>query len=114
MFNILCHHRNANQNDLGSTLHPSEWVRLKTKWTAHAGKDVELGDHLAGESTNLNNHSGNQFGNFLEHLEYFYLKTQLHHSWTLTKHLTRPSPSQRREGSDGERKYVRGTGRRRE
>jgi hypothetical protein len=40
----------------------------KTQVTAHTGKDVEQGKHssIAGEITNLYNHSGNQFGIFSE------------------------------------------------
>jgi hypothetical protein len=43
MFNILSHRGNANQND-PETL-ASEWLRSKTHRTAHAGKDVEQGEH---------------------------------------------------------------------
>ena len=40
---------------------------LKTQVTAHAGEDVEQGEHssIAGGSANLYNHSGNTFEGFL-------------------------------------------------
>jgi hypothetical protein len=39
----------------------SEWLRSKTQATAHAGEDVDQGEHssIAGERANLYNHSGN-------------------------------------------------------
>ena len=53
---------------LKSILHLPEWLRSKTQVTAHAGKDVEQGEHssIAGGSTNLYNHFENQFGGFSE------------------------------------------------
>jgi hypothetical protein len=38
---FFSHQGNANQNDL----HPSQWLRSKSQETAHAGKDVEHGEH---------------------------------------------------------------------
>jgi hypothetical protein len=63
MFNILSHQANANQ-PWDSTLHQSEWLRLKTQMTADTGKDVEEEEHssIAGRIASLYNHSGNQFG----------------------------------------------------
>jgi hypothetical protein len=51
--------------------HPSEWLRLKTQRTAHAGEDMEKGEHFftASESANLYNYSGNQFWGFSEDFE---------------------------------------------
>jgi hypothetical protein len=44
---------------------------------ALAGKDEEQGEYfyIAGESTNLSNHFGNQFGHFLENWELYYFCT---------------------------------------
>jgi hypothetical protein len=49
-------------------LHQSEWLRLKIQVTAHAGKDMEKGEHcfIAGGIANLYNHSGNQSGSSLK------------------------------------------------
>ena len=66
----------------------------KLNW-AHAGKDVEQQEHfsIAGESANLHNNFGNQFGSFVENQEEWYLKTQLYHSRAYTQkmlqHLTK-------------------------
>ena len=59
-FNIFSHRGNANQND-PETL-ASEWLRSKTHRTAHAGKDVEQGEHssTAGGRANVYNHFGHQ------------------------------------------------------
>jgi hypothetical protein len=53
------------------TSHPSEWLRSKVQGSAHAGADMEQGEHssIAGRSANLYNHSGNQFGSFSENWE---------------------------------------------
>jgi hypothetical protein len=50
--------------------------------TAHAGEDVEKEKHssIACRIENWYNHSGNQFGGFLENWKYFYLKNQLYYS----------------------------------
>ena len=72
MFKILSHQGKANQNNSEvSSYTPSEWLRSKTQETAHAGEDVEQGEHffIAGRSTNLYNHFGNQFGSFSENWE---------------------------------------------
>jgi hypothetical protein len=44
----------------------SEWPKSKTQATAHTANDVEQGEHssIAGGSSNLYNHFGNQFGGF--------------------------------------------------
>jgi hypothetical protein len=49
---------------LSSTSHQSEWLRLKIKVTADAGKDVEKEEHssIVGGIASLYNHSGNQSG----------------------------------------------------
>jgi hypothetical protein len=76
-------------------LYPSEWLRLKTQEMTHASEDVEQGEQsiIAGGSAHLYIHFGNQFGIFSENWEYFYIKTQLSHSWAYTQkilqHLTK-------------------------
>ena len=47
---------------------PVRMTKIKGSSTAHAGKDVEQGEHspIGGGSTNLYNLSGNQSGSFLE------------------------------------------------
>ena len=49
----------------------SKWLSSKTQAIAHAGEDGQQGDHfsIAGETANLYNHSGNQFGGFSENWE---------------------------------------------
>ena len=49
-------------------LHFSEWLRSITQVTAHAGEDVEQGEHssIADGSANLYSHYRNQYGNFSE------------------------------------------------
>ena len=71
MFNVLSQQGNANQNDYEIPFYTSEWLRLKSQVTAHAGEDVEQGEHssIAGGSANLYNHFGNQFGGFSENWE---------------------------------------------
>jgi hypothetical protein len=79
MFNILLIKEMQINTTLSSILHPSEWLRSKTQGTAHAGKDVEKGEHssIAGESANLYSHYGYQSGSFSEILKQFCLKTPL-------------------------------------
>ena len=57
-------------------------LRSITQVTAHAGEDVEQGEHsfIAGWSANLYSHYGNQYGGSLESRKSIYLKTQLYHS----------------------------------
>ena len=49
--------------------------KIKNSATAHAGKNVEQGEHssIAGGSANLYNHSGNQFGGFSENCDWLVL-----------------------------------------
>jgi hypothetical protein len=48
-----------------------ETKKKKIQGTAHAGKDVQQGEHssIAGGNVNLYNHFGNQFGGFSENWE---------------------------------------------
>ena len=50
---------------------PADWLRSKTQVIAHADREEEQEEHyfIAGGSTNLYNHFGNQFGGFSENLE---------------------------------------------
>jgi hypothetical protein len=56
---------------------------------AHAGENVEQGDHfsMAGGSANLYSHYGNQYDVSSESWELIYLKTQLYHSWVYTQRI---------------------------
>ena len=56
---ILSHQGNANQNYLNQ----SEWPKSIKQMIAHAGEDVEQGEHsfIAGGSTNLYSHYGNHW-----------------------------------------------------
>jgi hypothetical protein len=51
--------------------------------TADAGEDVEKEEHsfIAGGIASWYNHTGNQFGSSSENWTYYYLRTQLYHSW---------------------------------
>ena len=63
MFSILSHMENANQNYFRYfTLQQSEWLRSINQLTAHAGEDVEQGEHssIADGSANLYSHYRNQ------------------------------------------------------
>jgi hypothetical protein len=53
---------------LDSILHLSEWLKSITQVTAHAGEDMEQGEHpsIAVGSANLYRHYGNQYEGFLE------------------------------------------------
>ena len=77
MFNILSH---QVKTTLRFHLIPIGMAKIKKKKSrkAHACEDVEQGENssIAGESINLYNHYGNQFGCFSENWEQFYLKTQ--------------------------------------
>ena len=66
MFKVHSYQENANQTD-PKTLTTSRLTKVKTQVTAHAGEDEEQGKHtsIAGESANLYNYCGNQFGGFL-------------------------------------------------
>ena len=70
MFKVLSHQGHANQNDFEI---PSYICQIKTQMTAHAGKDVEQGEHsfTAGGSANLYNHFGNKLDSFSENWEDF-------------------------------------------
>lgn len=50
---------------------PVRMVEIKTQVTAHAGKDVEEGEHssLDGRNKTLYNHFENQYGGFSEKWE---------------------------------------------
>ena len=60
-------------------LHLSEWLWSKTQVTAHAGEDVESGEHSspAGGGANLSSHFGKQYGGFLENWDSVCHETQL-------------------------------------
>ena len=49
----------------------------------HSWEYVELGEHsyIAGGSSKLYNHIGNQYGGSSENWESIYLKTKQYHSW---------------------------------
>ena len=49
--------------------HQNAWDQKQE--TAHAGEDVEQGEHsfIAGDNENLSNHFGNQYGRFSENLD---------------------------------------------
>jgi len=70
MFNTLNHQGNANQNnpEVQSYIPHNGWIKQRTQVTAFAGEDVEQEEHfsIAGGSTNLYSHFGNQFGGFSE------------------------------------------------
>ena len=55
--------------------------------TAHAGKDVEQGEHssIADGHADLYSHFGSQYGSVSENLKLISLKTQLSHSWASTQ-----------------------------
>jgi hypothetical protein len=57
--------------------------------TADADKDVEKEQHssTAGGLASWYNHSGNQSGDSSENWDYFYVKTQLYHSWAYTEKM---------------------------
>ena len=60
---------NANQNDPKIPPHIHiRMTKIKTSSTAHAGEDVEQGEHssIAGGSANLGNHFGTEFSDFSE------------------------------------------------
>jgi hypothetical protein len=85
MFNILSHQENANQNN--HTSHQSEWLRSKTQVRGDAGVDVEKEEHssIAGGIVNWYNHSQSQSGDSSENWTYYYMRTQLYHSWAYTQ-----------------------------
>jgi hypothetical protein len=87
MFKIISHQGNANQNDPEIPLHTSQNGGSKTQVTADAGKDVEKDDHssIAGGVESWYNHSGNKSGSSLENWTYYFLRTQLYHSWAYTQ-----------------------------
>jgi hypothetical protein len=55
--------------------------------TVDTGDDVKKEEHssVAYGIENWINHSGNQFGGFLENWTYNYLRSQLYNSWTYTQ-----------------------------
>jgi hypothetical protein len=57
--------------------------------TADAGKDVEKEEHssIAGGIASWFDHSGNQSGRSSENRTYYYLRTQLYHSWAYTQKI---------------------------
>ena len=61
----------------------SVYSRLRSKplMTAHAGEDVEKGEHssIAGASANWYSRFGNQYGEFSENWDSIDLKTQQYH-----------------------------------
>ena len=72
MFKVLSHQGNANQNNSEIfILHLSEWLIPNNQEIAHAGEDVEQGEHfsIAGGSAKLYKHFGSQFGGFSENWE---------------------------------------------
>ena len=87
MSKVLSHQGNAIKSSLIFHLTPIKMAKIKnTSKPAHAGKDVEQGEHfLAGGSADLYNHFGNQLGIFLENQ--VYLKIQLYHSWAYTENI---------------------------
>jgi hypothetical protein len=90
MFDNLMKPRKCKSKRLqDSTLHPSKSIRLKSQGTAHTGKDVEQWEHssIAGGSSNLYNHSGDQFVTVSEYWKWFYFKTQLYHSSAYTQKM---------------------------
>jgi hypothetical protein len=62
MFSILNHQGNEIKTTLRFTSHQSEWLRLKIRVTADAGKDVEKEEHssIVSKIASWYNHSGNQ------------------------------------------------------
>jgi hypothetical protein len=60
VFSILSHQGSAEQNCIPS------YTCQNAQVTAHAGKNVEQGEHsyIGGGCVNLYNHFGNQFGGF--------------------------------------------------
>jgi hypothetical protein len=63
--------------------------------TADAGKDVEKKENssIAGGIASWYDHSGAHFDSSSENWTYYYLRTQLYHSWVYTQkmlqHITR-------------------------
>jgi hypothetical protein len=57
--------------------------------TAGAGKHVEKEEHfsIAGWIASWYNHPGSQFGGSSDNWTYYYLKTQLYHSWVYTQKM---------------------------
>jgi anaerobic selenocysteine-containing dehydrogenase len=55
------------------------------------GCGAEVHSSIAGGSTHLNSHFGNQYGDFSENGKLTYLKTQLNHSWAYTKRILHPT-----------------------
>jgi hypothetical protein len=72
-----------------STSHQSEWIRSKTQVTVDAGEVVKKEDNsaIAGGIASWYNHFGNQFCSSSENWAYYYLRTQIYHSWTYTQKL---------------------------
>jgi hypothetical protein len=69
--------------------HQSEWLRSKTQVTPHAGEKIQNEKHssIAGGIAKWYNPSGNHSGASLENWKYFYLKTELYHSWAYTQKM---------------------------
>jgi hypothetical protein len=61
------------------------------RMTAHAGEDVEKGEHSSIASEIANWYSRNQSVVFSENWKLFYLKTQLYHSWTYNQRMSTKS-----------------------
>jgi hypothetical protein len=57
--------------------------------TANVGEDIENEEYssIAGGISRWCNHSGNQFGGFSENWTYYYLRTQLYHSWAYIQNM---------------------------
>jgi hypothetical protein len=57
--------------------------------TADAGEDMEKEEHSStvGRIASFYNHPGNQFCIFSERSTYYYLRTQLYHSWAYTQKM---------------------------
>jgi len=61
MFKVLSDQKIQIKTTWVSTLHQSEWLRLKPQMTVYVGENVEKEEHssIAGGIANWYNHSGN-------------------------------------------------------
>jgi hypothetical protein len=77
-----------------SILYLSEWLRSIIQGTAHGSEGVKYSEYssIAGGSTTLYSHCGNQCGGSSERWKFIHHKIQLYYSWTYTKrkHLLHP------------------------
>jgi hypothetical protein len=89
MFNILTHQGNANQRTPRFHLTPVRMAKIKNSVTADAGEDMEKEKHssIVGGIASWYNHYQNQFGGSSENWTYYYLRTQLCHSWAYTQKM---------------------------